>query len=324
MITLQKRPNRDFVLLNLTDPQLDDNEWSDGHPHRKIVEYTITELISRLQPDLITVSGDLAWAGYEHAYGMFAKFLESFGIPWAVVWGNHDNQNGADFIEKIVSRYQELPHFIYEKGEPELGNGNYVIRIEENGKPVEAIFMMDTHDKDTYADENGNEKQEWAKLTAAQVAWYTQHATALKEQGYADSTVIVHIPIYAYRLASKAAYKDGVNLNALTVEAAKGADCWNDGYTDSVGVQHEGISAPPIDDGMFSAIKSVGTTNHVIAGHDHVNNFMIRYEGVKLIFATKVGPGCYWEQALNGGTVLKINENGVYDATHEYVDVSML
>ena len=42
---------------------------------------------------------------------------------------------------------------------------------------------MDTHDKDTYVDENGNEKQEWAKLTAAQVAWYTQHATALKEQG---------------------------------------------------------------------------------------------------------------------------------------------
>ena len=45
-------------------------------------------------------------------------------------------------------------------------------------------------------------------------------------------------------------------------------------------------------------------------------------KGVQLIFATKVGPGCYWEQALNGGTVLKINQNGVYESYHEYVDVS--
>jgi 3',5'-cyclic AMP phosphodiesterase CpdA len=324
MIVLQKNTKKDFIVLNLTDPQLDDNEWSDGHAHRKIVEHTITELIRRANPNLITVSGDLAWAGYEHAYGMFGQFLESFGIPWAVVWGNHDNQNGAEFIEKIVNHYQEFPHFVYEKGDPALGNGNYIIRIEENGKPVEAIFMMDTHDKDTYLDENGNEKQEWAKLTPEQVAWYTENATALKEQGFTDSTVIVHIPIYAYRLASKAAYKDDIDLNTLTVGQANGTECWNEGYTDSVGLQKEAISAPPIDEGMFSAIKDVGTTKHVIAGHDHVNNWMIRYEGVKLIYGLNVGPGCYWEPVLNGGTVLKINENGDYEATHEYVDGSML
>ena len=322
MIVLQKNPNKDFVILNLTDPQLDDNEWGEGHKHREILEHTVRTLINKVKPDLITVSGDFAWAGYIYAYDALANFLESFQIPWAVVWGNHDNQNGPQFIEDTLNRFQKLPHFVYEKGDSTLGNGNYVIAIEENGTPVEAVFMMDTHNQDTYVDENGNERKEWSKLIPEQVAWYKKQATELKAKGYQDSSVIVHIPIYAYRLAAQAAFKEGLDLKSVTIEQANGTECWQDGYTDSVGVQHEPISAPPVDEGMFTAIKEVGTTKHVIAGHDHVNNWTISYEGVKLIFGVKLGAGCYWEPALNGGTIIKINKNGVYAIEHEYVDVT--
>ena len=31
MIVLQKKPNKDFVVLNLTDPQLGTPEWEEGH-----------------------------------------------------------------------------------------------------------------------------------------------------------------------------------------------------------------------------------------------------------------------------------------------------
>ena len=36
-------------------------------------------------------------------------------------------------------------------------------------------------------------------------------------------------------------------------------------------------------------------------------------------FKLKTGSGCYWDSALNGGTVLKVNKNGVYEVYHEYV-----
>jgi hypothetical protein len=53
-----------------------------------------------------------------------------------------------------------------------------------------------------------------------------------------------------------------------------------------------------------------------------VNNWIIPYRGIRLIYALKTGAGCYWEPALNGGTVLKIDGNGVADVYHEYVDPS--
>ena len=160
MITLQKAKDKDFVVLNLTDPQMKDEEWEEGHTSRKVIERTLAELIDRVKPDLITVSGDIAWTGCEHSFDMTSELINSFGIPWAVVWGNHDNEKGPDFVNMITERFMKLSNFIYEKGDPELGLGNYIISIEEEGKPIEAIFMLDSHDRAPYRDENGETKDE--------------------------------------------------------------------------------------------------------------------------------------------------------------------
>ena len=57
MITLKKSPDRDFLILNLTDPQLGNDEWDENHKNYKILTTTIRTLIERERPDLITVSG---------------------------------------------------------------------------------------------------------------------------------------------------------------------------------------------------------------------------------------------------------------------------
>lgn len=38
------------------------------------------------------------------------------------------------------------------------------------------------------------------------------------------------------------------------------------------------------------------------------------------VFLLKAGAGCYWDPRLNGGTVLRITENGVTEVWHEFVD----
>ena len=324
MKTFIKQGGKDFKILNLTDTQLSNEEWAEGHTHRKILEYTLTELIKRVNPDLITVSGDLSWAGHDHAYDMLANFIDSFGIPWAPVWGNHDNQNGAEYIDTVATRYMTYPNCIYEKGDPALGNGNYVISIEENGTPVEALIMLDSHDRVPKTDESGESTLVWAKLFPEQAEWVRSELDEFKKRGCKDATLVMHIPINAYRLASKAAYKSGIDLKSITPEMAEGVDCWNDGYTDSFGVQYEGIGSYPEEDGMLEAFKDIGIIKHLVAGHEHVNNFVISYEGIKMIYALKIGAGCYWDPILNGGTVLSINENGVYDVHHEYVSVEHL
>ena len=322
MKTMMKQRGKDFKILNLTDPQLSNEEWAEGHTHRAIFEYTLTELVKRVQPDLITVSGGISWAGQDHAYDMFAAFIDGLGIPWAPVWGNHDNQDGPEYIDSLATRYMTFPNCIYEKGDAALGNGNYVISIEEDGVPVEAVVMLDTHNLAPYTNADGKTEFVWAKLMPEQAQWLEKEITSLKARGCKSATLIMHIPIYAYRHASKAAYKDGIDLKNVTPEMADGPDCWNEGYTDSIGVQYEGIGSYPEEDGMLDAFKKLGIIKHLVAGHDHINDFMINYAGIKMIYALKIGAGCYWNPILNGGTVLSINKNGVYDARHVYVDVT--
>lgn len=320
MITLKKTPGKDFIILNFSDPQLGDDEWSPDHKNRKILTGTATEIINRVHPDLITISGDLAWSEDYTAYRRLADFIDSFGIPWTCCWGNHDNQSGPEAVNKVLDDYLKRPLFRYEKGDPLLGNGNFVIRIEESGRPVEGIIMMDTHDRMPYTDENGETYDAWAKLLPEQIEWYEKQVKALKAEGCNDTAIITHIPSYAYRVAFDTAFRSDLDPMAVNPSNSTGPEFWNPGYEDSYGVKYEGDGSYPGEDGVLAAIEKLGSTKHYLAGHNHVSNFVIKYHGVKFIYSMKLGAGCYWEPKLNGGTILRVTENGVEEVRHEYVD----
>ncbi|MBQ1954659.1 MAG: metallophosphoesterase, partial [Clostridia bacterium] len=250
--------------------------------------------------------------------------VDVFARPWAPVWGNHDNQKGPESIEALVDRYLTHPYCVYEKGDPALGNGNYVIAIEEEGKIVEGVIMMDSHDRMPYTNEKGETSEAWAKLIPEQLVWYREQIEMLKALGCNDTTVMMHIPIYAYNDAWNAAFNAKLDPNSITSENSANAENWNKGYEGSFGVKYEGICSYPSDEGMFDVICELGSTKHVVSGHDHVNSFVISYKGVKLIYGLKTGAGCYWKPELNGGTVFRVTEKGVSDVWHSYVDISEL
>ena len=318
-VVLEKKSN-EFTILNLTDIQLSNEDWEDGTANKKILEHTVRELIKRTAPDLITITGDLSWAGRDYAYDMLANFLDSFQIPWAPIWGNHDNQRSEEYIKGVAERYKLHPFCIYQDGPKEFGNGNYIIKVNLNDNIACTLIMLDTHNKEKFINENGETVDVWGKLRPCQIEWVESLCEELKKDGCNNAVIFEHIPINGYRAASKAAYKPEIDLKGMSVKDSLENDCWNIGYEDSIGVQHEGISSYPTDEGVFDMLKRVGIVSHVISGHDHINNFIIGYEGIKFVYALKTGAGCYWEPMLNGGTVIKISKNGVSDVYHEYVD----
>ncbi len=322
MIVLSKDPEKDLKILNISDPQLRDKDWVRRNRAYSIMTNTVTELISRVKPSLITVSGDISWSDDHPAYEKFADFINSFNIPWAVIWGNNDNHGGDENTKRLAGCVTAKSNCIYESGEPCLGNGNYVIAISENGRIAEALIMMDTHDRVQYTDTNGQARQVWASLTLKQAEWYAKQVEELKELGCSNTTLITHIPIHAYKDAINAAHDDKLKYEDITVEDSYNGIGWKDGYKDSVGVMWdgEGVSCYPEDDGMFNIIKRLGSTKQIIAGHNHMNNFIINYEGIKLVYSLKLGEGSYWDPHLNGGTVINVTSNGVDDIHHEYVD----
>ena len=320
MITLKKTPDRDFLVLNLTDPQLDNDEWDENHKNYKILTTTIRTLIERERPDLITVSGDLAWAGCTKAYTMLADFLDSFQIPWAPVWGNHDNQGGAETIQKYVDEYKTYKNFVYEEGPKELGNGNYVIGVEEDGKLLHGFIMMDTHDRVFEKNDKGEDVWYWGKLWPEQLPWYEGVVNQLKDKGCKETTIISHIPIYAYRKAYEEAWNKEYTPEDVSFEMSKTGICWNEGYKNSFGVNLEGICSYEYDEGMFDLIERLGSTKLYICGHDHINSTCINYRGVRLMYGLKTGRGCYYKAPYNGGTVVTITSDGKAQAEHCFCD----
>ncbi|MCQ2457002.1 MAG: metallophosphoesterase [Clostridia bacterium] len=321
MTELKKTPGRDFVVLNLSDIQTELGHWNreSKEPVADILEYTVRELIRRVHPDLITVSGDVTTGGELAAYEKFYDFLETFETPWALVWGNHDHDAGRGDLSAHVTALKQRPHSLFEEGPASLGSGNYVIRITENSAPVAALVMMDTNNMDEYVNENGEKTMVWARLRDDQIAWYVKEAKKLKADGFDDVTMIGHTPIYGYREAYAAAKDPACDMNGED-PFTENPDRWNEGYKDSKGVLFEGISSYPEDEGALEAFLGTGNTRRLIAGHDHVDDFMIKYRGIEFIYTLHTGIGCYYDRRLNGGTVITFGDE--VTAHHEFVDIT--
>ncbi|MBE6540952.1 MAG: hypothetical protein E7672_00675 [Ruminococcaceae bacterium] len=324
MFRLQKPSDRDFIILNITDIQILNEDWENNTSNVAVFEHTMTELLSRITPDLITITGDIANRGDTDSYRRIFSYFDSLSIPWAPIWGNHEYMGKTGYADELAEMLGEYKNCLFEKGDRSLGNGNYIIEVDNGEKVCEGIFMFDSHDMLPYVTPEGKEKMVWATLSKEQLEWYSEQNEILKEKGCTDTIMFMHIPPYVFREAWNAAFREDLDMEKISVEESMGEDCWNEGYKDSFGVRHEEIGGYPEDDGVIDAAVAGGTASHIVCGHSHRNNYVINYRGVKIVYALKTGTGSYFEPALCGGTVFAVGDDGIKDVYHEYVDISHL
>ena len=292
---LAKRTDKDFVILSLTDIHLMDEHWENNTEDAyRIFDATVRSLVKQTNPDLIVITGDISMAGQMIAYRRFGEYIEQFAIPWALTWGNHDQEYGIADVSSVLELYRNCPHFIHEDGDPMLGNGNCLIGITEREKLLHTLFMVDSH---SYTDVGG--RKEYDKLWPGQLDWYRAEARRIKDLGCTHSTMFMHMPIYAYNDAWKAVQK---------------GECQA-----AFGVRNEDICSYPLEDHVFALLSEMGITQTVIAGHDHTNSFGVPYEGILLAYGLKTGKPSYSLPELNGGTVLTVDQNGECRVEHLYV-----
>lgn len=302
-VSLEKQPDKDFVVLNFTDVQLRDIE-SYGSAG-EMAEKTMDKLITELQPDLITMTGDNAWAPL--AYLKLIKFIDSYNILWAAVMGNHDGQG---LVSEFWAAYQmaEAKNCLFECGPKDMGYGNYIINVTENGKTVHTLFMMDTHSNA----KTGGYDQLWDN----QISWYkwAVNGIAAENGSTVQSSVFMHIPVNEYGDAWKAAWNED-------------AGEYNPEYADTAfGRNDENVCSPRDNNrnGFFDVCKELGSTKDMVVGHDHINCSSILYKGIRLSYGMKTGEGCYWTPEMNGGSTLSIASDGSTTFEHHYVEPSLV
>ena len=324
MFRIQKPKDRDFIILNLTDIHADNCDWSPDHKYHAPLVTTIRQTIERVKPDLITLSGDYAWAGQYESYIHLGKLIEEYNTPWTLIWGNHDQDKGYGILDRVIESLKQFEHLIYENGPEELGRGNFVIAICEGEKIVEGLIMMDTHDRVKFINKDGKEDWGWGKVFPNQIEWYRENVCKLTDLGCKETMVITHQPIYAYKLAVKNALKDGIDIKSISVADALKGEHFKDGYDTSFGINYEDVCCFKEDEGFFDVIKELDSTKNCLCGHDHVNFSSIVYEGVRFTFGLKAGRGAYWRPDLSGGTAITVSSEGITNIRHEFVDVAHL
>ncbi len=312
-VELKKDPNRDFVVLNLADIQMGTDEAL-GEMGAG-VKKTTDRLVKELKPDLITLSGDNAWTDY--AYIQMIRMIDSYGIPWAPVMGNHDGQ-GCPSEFWCAYNFTKAKHCLFRFGPADMGYGNYIINVTQNGEIIHTIFMMDTHDyirtDDSINGPRGDDNYD--HLWPAQFEWYSWALDGIEKAAGkpVESSIIFHIPLYEY----KTAWEEATGVNDW--ESDKDAPFIGEYAETSYGSRHEFGGWSPRSNGFFDLIKEKGSTKNVLCGHDHVSDYSILYQGVRLTYCVKDGPGCYWEPEMNGGTTLTINAAGNGTVAHHFVD----
>lgn len=285
------------VILQITDVHIRNNAEED----QKAFD-TITSLIESTKPDMIVVTGDItSEQDNESAFKTFGNFIEAFKIPWYFVFGNHDAE--GNWSKQQLSDYLlTLEYCQYEIG-PEMQDaaggyacqGNYYVNLKDkSGKVYQTLFMLDSN---MYAAEGG-----YDNFHDDQIEWYENTVKQIAEEVNGDPSKVVpslaffHIPMQEFTTGYDEARKNKAVLSGRRMED----EC-------------PGVNP----DDMFETMVELGSTKGVFVGHDHMNNYSVEYQGIRLTYANSCDHNIYLVPK-KGGCLIEVYADGSFTTQSIY------
>lgn len=263
----------------------------------------MTDVIERDRPDLIVCSGDnIIGTGVsnskanEHDLIEFVQFIDSFGIPWIFMYGNHDAETKvkkeySDYLINGINNgtiknllYQEEYIEVVDKTTSSYDQGrygNYSVQILNpmGDQLIGSIIMFDAG---TYLYNLGV----YQTITEGQIAWYEQKINSLQaiystqegnEHEIIPTIVFSHIQLPQHKTGYSSAYKEDGLLNA---EFVIRQDSVASGLVDKNG---------GTDSGLFAKMVELGSTKAYFVGHAHTYKFQVKVDGIVLGYAPITG-----------------------------------
>ncbi len=307
--------DRDFRILQLSDVHIGCGWMSFGKD--KMSLNAVAALITAEKPDLVVVTGDISYpvpfqAGTFNnkiSSEVFIELMESLGVYWTVIFGNHDSESYSYYsTEAIAAQFADknLKYCLFSAGPEDVdGQGNHIINVRNSqGKLVQSLVMMDSH---SYTDgDYFGIFWKYDNIHENQIEWYKNEIAALSEGGETvKSLLFIHIPPTAMKTAYDEYLANGETEN---VKYVYGEVNEKDPY----------VYCPIHDDGFFEVLLSVGSTQGIFFGHDHLNNIALNYKGIQMAYTKSIDylayPGISKEGDQRGGTLITIDVNGGFES----------
>lgn len=258
--------------------------------------------------DLIVFTGDLFTFASKLTIEKTFETFDSWGIPWTLTFGNHDEQLFADF-EFAAYAASKCKNCVFNYLHDDMtGLTNSIINLKEGEETKFQIFMVDSN---TYSYQGGI-GYDW--VHEDQLDWY-EEAIKYENKKYDQnwqkgsentikSFIFQHIPLVEF----KEAYEGYIA---------------NPPKYDGDGENHEGNSPAKYNSGFYDRIKANKSTRAVVVGHDHINTTDIDFNkdgySVHFIYGVKSTDNIYHDDDGMGYRSFKIYSDGSFSTeTHFY------
>lgn len=315
--------DNDFKIMQLTDIHIGAGFLSIKKDSMAL--NAVAAMVSEEKPDLVVVSGDIAYpipfqAGTlnnKNSAKLFAELMEQLGVYWCPAYGNHDTETYSYFTREDISEFytsDEFKHCLLQTGPEDVdGFSNYVVNVKNTqGKITQSVIMLDSQ---SYVG-NGiidGIVMKYDRIHDNQVEWYKNEIAALTEKNGGEtpkSIVFFHIPLIEY----KDAWTEYVNNGNKDTENVK--------YIyGKVGEAGDAIYCAPENCGLFDTALELGSTQGFFCGHDHLNNFSLDYKGIRLTYGYSIDYLAYFGimkyGAQRGCTMIDIAPDGSFTSTLE-------
>ncbi len=303
-----------FTIVQFNDTQ--DDELID----RRTIEL-MEKTLDSVRPDLVILNGDNITGGCENELAMRQAMnnvvlpMEHRKIPWAITFGNHDEDSTPDTgmdEPDMLAFYRSYDHNLNKPSPADItgtGNMNLIIKGSSGQRPAFNLFLLDSGRyapaKIAGQDFEGYPTWDWIRMN--QVQWYTETSRRVESQArkVVPALMFIHIPLWEYRF-----------MWFASVDSRTAADHGRAVAKHKiVGERNEDECPGPVNSGMFSAILDRGDVRGVFCGHDHVNTYVGDYYGVLLGYAGNTGFGTYGlsgaeRNRLRGARVFTLTEDG--------------
>lgn len=278
---LKFNQDRKFKIVQFTDIH-----WIYGNPASDKAGERMAEVLDAEKPDLVIFTGDVVFD--KPAGKALDKALEPVverGIPFAVTWGNHDDEHDltrAELSAHIASKSGNLTSTT----EGISGQTNYTLTIKSSkgDRDAAVLYIFDSH---SYSPLKQIEGYDWIKHD--QVQWYIERSRSFTQANGGKplpALAFFHIPLPEYREATQ-------NQNIYMVGTRKEMAC-----------------APEVNTGLATAMLEAGDVRGVFVGHDHVNDYVVDWNGILLGYGRFTGGATVYHDIPggNGARVIELTE----------------
>lgn len=253
-----------FRILQLSDTHFGTPEDEERATNRRS-EALIRELVATHRPDFVFHTGDFINNDkVQPEFGALA-LMNSLGVPWSLVFGNHDHPTGEAGQKSLDDYYAALGGGTMGFAERKEGGREYCFRIDlrqDGGRPFASLFAFNTGGSNIPM-----------KVSAGQTQWFLDQIAADKKAGVRTPVLVMqHIPTIEY--------KEIFEKNL------------------AVGRQGENVCSE-IDQGeIFRHYVDSQRVRAVFCGHDHKNDYLGSLHGITLTYGRCSGYAGYgdWQR----------------------------